>query len=143
MSGQPPRRAGPPAAGNGQAPRSAGKPRQGGGAKYTPAASAEGEQATPTPGGEKLASVQDKIDTVRGVMQNNMQMALDRGERLEVIEQKSDVLLEDSNKFQASAKATRQMFCRRHWRNVLIITILATVLLALVIWWASGGSSSS
>ena len=53
--------------------------------------------------------------------------ALDRGEQLDSIEQKSDVLLEDANKFQHSAAATKRMFCRRHWRNVLIIAVLASV----------------
>jgi hypothetical protein len=53
--------------------------------------------------------------------------AVDRGNQLDDIEQKSDVLLVDANKFQESAAATKRMFCRRHWRNIIIAAIVAAV----------------
>ena len=66
-----------------------------------------------------------------------VELAIDRGERLEVIEAKSDTLLEDSNKFAAQAASTKRMFCRRYWRMVLIMTIIGAIILALIIWAAA------
>jgi hypothetical protein len=64
-------------------------------------------------------------------------MAVERGERLEVIKQKSDVLLEESSKFPNQAAVTKRMFCRRQWRNILVIGVIAAVWLGLIIWWAT------
>lgn len=120
------------ASGNGQVARSAGKARPAG--KYAPADGA-------APPNQSIDQVNQKLGEVRTVMTDNMKKAIDRGEQLEEIEQKSDVLLEDSNRFQTSAAATKQMFCRRHWRNIIVITLLASTVIGLIIWWASSSSN--
>ena len=50
-----------------------------------------------------------------------------RGQQLEEIEQRSEVLLVDSTKFQDGARATKKMFCRRNARNIIIICVIAAV----------------
>ena len=143
MSGARPQRpagAGAPRAG---APRPS-QPRAGGSSsngRYAPAGSdVEAGAANPN---KSLDDVNAKLGEVRTVMTENMKKAIDRGDQLEAIEEKSDVLLEDANKFQRSAAATKQMFCRRHWRNILLISFLATLVLVLILWWSGAFNSSS
>jgi hypothetical protein len=144
MSGKPRASQGGGSVGNAGAPRSAqkqprGPPRQSNN-NYAPANTQGGDdEQQPTKlgsaqGDKKIAAVQTKIDAVRDVMSNNMELAITRGERLETIEQKSDVLLEDANKFQSQSAATKKMFCRRNVRNMIIIAVIAAVMLGLIIW---------
>jgi len=92
---------------------------------------------TGRPSDMRVQQMNEKLQNVRNVMTENMQRTIERGQQLEEIEAKSDVLLVDSSKFQSSAQATRRMFCRRHWRNVLMVCLIVALLLGLIIWWAS------
>ena len=62
----------------------------------------------------KVASVQRQVDAVRDVMVENIERVLERGERIELLVDKTDGLRDQAARFQASGRALRQ----RMWWNV-------------------------
>ncbi len=54
-------------------------------------------------------------------------MAIARGDQLTEMEDKSSALNDEASKFEDQAAQTRKMFCRRHWRNIIIITLIVGV----------------
>lgn len=136
-----PRAAGPPRAGAPRPSQPRGPAGTSSNGRYAPAGSdIEAGAANPN---RSIEDVNAKLGEVRTVMTENMKKAIDRGDQLEAIEEKSDVLLADSTRFQNSAAATKQMYCRRHWRNILLISFLATLVLVLILWWSGAFNSSS
>lgn len=69
------------------------------------------------PQADQFSSVQKKLDDVKNVMVQNIEMVLERGEKLELLVDKSEQLQLDSFKFQKSSKKLREaMF----WKKVKI-----------------------
>lgn len=62
----------------------------------------------------KVAAVQRQVDAVRDVMVENIERVLERGERIELLVDKTDGLRDQAARFQASGRALRQ----RMWWNV-------------------------
>ena len=62
----------------------------------------------------RVAAVQRQVDAVRDVMVENIERVLERGERLELLVDKTDGLRDQAARFQASGRALRQ----RMWWNV-------------------------
>ena len=62
----------------------------------------------------KVASVQRQVDAVRDVMVENIERVLERGERIELLVDKTDGLRDQAARFQASGRALRQ----KMWWNV-------------------------
>ena len=82
-----------------------------------------------SPEGDQLASVNNKLEDVKHVMVQNIEMVLERGEKLELLVDKSEQLQLDSFRFQKSSKKLRQaMF----WKKVKIYMLIACVVLVLL-----------
>lgn len=77
-----------------------------------------------------------KLDDVKNVMVQNIEMVLERGEKLELLVDKSEQLQLDSFRFQKSSKKLRQaMF----WKKVkiyllvfFVVALLIYILLAVI-----------
>jgi|TARA_B100000475_G_scaffold57466_1_gene39835 vesicle-associated membrane protein 7 len=81
------------------------------------------------PQADQFATVHKKLDDVKNVMVQNIEMVLERGEKLELLVDKSEQLQLDSFRFQKSSKKLRQaMF----WKKVKIYMLIACVVLVLL-----------
>eukprot|EP00775_Hariotina_reticulata_P008912 gene8912-9089_t len=80
----------------------------------------------------KMASVQRKVDEVKGIMMQNVEQVLVRGERLDVLVDRTDDLRDQAQKFQ---RAGTQLRKKMWWQNfrMQIIVVGVVVLLVLVI----------
>eukprot|EP00882_Tetradesmus_deserticola_P005130 GHRQ01005403.1.p1 GENE.GHRQ01005403.1~~GHRQ01005403.1.p1 ORF type:complete len:271 (+),score=123.77 GHRQ01005403.1:462-1274(+) len=80
----------------------------------------------------KMASVQRKVDEVKGVMLQNVEQVLVRGERLDVLVDRTDDLRDQAARFQKQGTQLRK---RMWWQNfrVKLIVIGVVVLLVVVI----------
>ena len=80
--------------------------------------------------------VQDKLEAVKGVMVQNIENILERGEKLELLVDKTDQLQTTAFQFQKSSRKLRQaMF----WRKVKLyagITFIVLLLIWLITVWA-------
>ena len=82
------------------------------------------------PSADSLSTVHSKIDEVKNVMVQNIEMILERGEKLELLVDKTEDLNQQAFKFQRSAKQLKSAMI---WRRVKL-ALLIFVVVALIIW---------
>jgi type IV secretory pathway component VirB8 len=82
---------------------------------------------------QKLAREQGKVDAIRAVMLENAEKAALRGESLQDIELKSDVLLKSSKQFQDGTRKLKWKMCRQHWRVIIAFVVVIAVILVMAI----------
>lgn len=82
---------------------------------------------------DKIAHVQAKVDSVTGIMRNNIQMALKNTDRIEEIDDKAVHLRHSAEKFKnAGNQLKREMRCR-YWKMMLLIGLVVAIILAIII----------
>lgn len=82
------------------------------------------------PSADTFAQVNNKLDDVKNVMVQNIEMVLERGEKLELLVDKTDKLQNQAFKFEKSSKRLKNaMF----WKRVKLY-LLVTFVVCLIIW---------
>lgn len=79
---------------------------------------------------KKLRRVQFQVDEVSNIMKDNIEKIMERGERLEDLEEKSDSLATNADQFWSTAK---KMQSRMWWRNMRVKVLLVLVILAILL----------
>lgn len=82
------------------------------------------------PSADSFAQVNSKLDDVRNVMVQNIEMVLERGEKLELLVDKTDRLQQQAFKFERSS---RQLKMAMWWRRIQLYLLIFLVV-AIVIW---------
>lgn len=94
----------------------------------------------PTQQNTKLEKVQFKVDKVKAVMHENIEMGLQNCVRLENLEEKSEELMQDANVFRNNAKKLRQ---KMWWKNARIwfigggLAIIAIIILVCMVYYTT------
>jgi vesicle-associated membrane protein 7 len=57
----------------------------------------------------------------------NIDKVLERGEKIELLVDKTERLESQAVKFRQKAKEVRQTFCWQNWRNTVVLTVIALV----------------
>ncbi|XP_072921107.1 vesicle-associated membrane protein 8 [Hemitrygon akajei] len=85
-----------------------------------------------------LSNLQSQVNDVKGIMTQNIEKVLDRGERLDDLIIKTDDLQATADSFQkTSTKIARKMW----WKNtkmIIIIVVIVVVIVILIILFATG-----
>ncbi|XP_011060867.1 PREDICTED: synaptobrevin homolog 2-like isoform X2 [Acromyrmex echinatior] len=82
---------------------------------------------------DKMDTVKLQIQEVADVMRDNVQKVIDRGERLEDLQQASDRLNMTGNEFREAAKrAQRRAWLQNVKSRIIIISITVTIVLFIV-----------
>lgn len=79
---------------------------------------------------KKLRRVQFQVDEVSSIMKDNIEKIMERGERLEDLEEKSDSLATNADQFWSTAK---KMQSRMWWRNMRVKVLLVLVVLVILL----------
>ncbi|XP_018351218.1 PREDICTED: synaptobrevin homolog 2-like isoform X1 [Trachymyrmex septentrionalis] len=83
---------------------------------------------------DKMDTVKLQIQEVADVMRDNVQKVIDRGERLEDLQQASDRLNMAGNEFREAAKrAQRRAWLQNVKSRIIIISITVTIVLFIVV----------
>lgn len=82
------------------------------------------------PSADTFAEVNSKLDDVKNIMVQNIEMVLERGEKLELLVDKTEKLQAQAFKFQVSS---RQLKNAMFWRRVKL-SILIFLVIAIIIW---------
>jgi vesicle-associated membrane protein 7 len=77
----------------------------------------------------KIAEVNDKVEATKQVMKDNVQKVIDRGDNIESLIEKTDILVQRSDSFRVNTKTLERNLW---WKNVKIWVILIVVTLFLV-----------
>lgn len=85
-----------------------------------------------SPEADMVGTTQKKLDDVKDVMVQNIEMVLERGEKLELLVDKTNNLQLQSFKFQSNAKALRHaMFMRKVKMYALVFFVVALIMVIL------------
>jgi len=78
----------------------------------------------------KVAAVQKRVDEVKNIMVDNIEKVLERGEKIELLVDKSENLRDRANQFQTTGRQLRR---KMWWNNVKIKIFLAVLVLVVVL----------
>ncbi|KAI5090473.1 vesicle-associated membrane protein 4 isoform X1 [Silurus meridionalis] len=82
------------------------------------------------PQNDKIRHVQSQVDEVIDVMQENISKVIERGERLEDLQDKSESLSDNASAFSSRAK---QLHRRMWWKDIKMKMIVALVIVILLL----------
>ena len=74
-----------------------------------------------------------QVDEVTGMMSENLQKIMERGEKMEELEDKAARLEEGSKQFQMSAAKVKKQNMLEHYKMKLILGGVVTLILVIVI----------
>ncbi|KAL3897499.1 MAG: hypothetical protein SGCHY_003375 [Lobulomycetales sp.] len=90
-------------------------------------------QAGPS-NGNKVNEVQREVDEVIGVMQNNIDKVVTRGEKLDALQDKTDDLQQGAMQFKKGAtKVRKQMWWKDMKLKMIIVLIIVIIVVILAI----------
>ena len=78
---------------------------------------------------DAISNVQSEIDNVRGIMTENIERVLERGERIDLLVDKTDRLGGSARDFRVRSRGLRR---RMWWKNVKLMVLLGLVVVFLV-----------
>merc|ERR1719362_930937 len=82
---------------------------------------------------DKIQEVQDEIDKTKDTVQQGIALAIDRGDKLDELDDKAQNLQNEAAIFNKRAKDTRRHFCLQQWKMIALIAFIVIVLI-VVIW---------
>lgn len=89
---------------------------------------------------DKITEVKSQINKVKEVMEQNIGIVIDRGEKIEVLEQKSADLADNANKFKKHSRDLKRAMWLKNLKIYACIGIFVAVIitiLALVIYFST------
>ncbi|KAJ1931335.1 Vesicle membrane receptor protein (v-SNARE), partial [Linderina pennispora] len=84
----------------------------------------------PTSGGNKGQEVQRQVDEVVGIMQENINKVMEREERLDTLQNKTEQLNEGARQFRRGATDVRK---KMWWRDMKLKIIIAVIIIILIV----------
>lgn len=81
---------------------------------------------------DTFAQVNSKLDDVKNVMVQNIEMVLERGEKLELLVDKTDKLNSEAFKFQKSSKQLKHAMWWRRFQLYLLIFVIIGIIIFII-----------
>lgn len=78
---------------------------------------------------DAISNVQNEIENVRGIMTENIERVLERGERIDLLVDKTDRLGGSAHEFRMRSRGLRR---RMWWKNVKLMALLVVVIIFLI-----------
>ena len=91
-----------------------------------------------SPNANKLALINQNLSDVKDVMTENLAMALQRSEKLEVMEQKAENIKQSADQFQRGATTIRRHMCLQKWKwwfiggGIILVVIIIIIIIVVV-----------
>jgi len=92
-----------------------------------------------TEGSSKIQNVQEDLDRVKGVMQENINMVLERGEKLDHLVVQSENLMDTSNSFRSGATRLKDQMWWNNFKIKAAAGIIAFIVFFIIVANACGG----
>lgn len=88
-----------------------------------------GDQQT-LPGGSKIKELQNDVNQITSVMQSSINKVLERGDRLDTLNERSELLTSRANEFRINSRNIRR---KLWWQNLRFQIILGLVVVAIIV----------
>ena len=95
-----------------------------------------------SPSADKIGQVQHKIEENKNVMRENIDKILERGEKIELLVQKTDELGHQAFRFEKEARTLKRAMIWKRVRLYLVISFVVAVLVVIAAMLACGASAS-
>ena len=90
------------------------------------------------PAADTIGRVQAQIETVKDAMVENIEKVLERGEKIELLVDKTDRLNQQAFKFERQSRTLqRDMMCRKY-RNYCLILLIVSIIIIFIVFMACG-----
>lgn len=86
------------------------------------------------PGGSKIKELQNDVNQLTSVMQSNINKVLERGDRMDTLNERSELLSSRANEFRISSRNVRRKFWWQNLRFQIIIGIVALTIVIVIIY---------
>jgi vesicle-associated membrane protein 7 len=83
-----------------------------------------------TEGGDAIGNVRREIDDVRGIMTRNIEGLLERGERIDLLVDKTDRLGGSAREFRVRSTGLKR---RMWWKNAKLMALLGLVVVLILV----------
>ncbi|CAE6487868.1 unnamed protein product [Rhizoctonia solani] len=105
---------------------------------YDPYLPRGGSSANPSgepgrPGNAKTAAIQQQIDDTVGIMRENITRVAERGERLDVLQDKTDNLAVNAQGFRRGANRVRKNMWWKDMKMRIIIAVGVAILIVIIV----------
>ena len=80
----------------------------------------------------KISNIQNNIENVKGIMANNIEQVMKRDEKLHLMIDKTDSLLQESEQFRNQSNTLKNNFCKQHYKTILISSISITIIIIIL-----------
>jgi uncharacterized coiled-coil DUF342 family protein len=76
---------------------------------------------------QKIDQIQTELNKAKGVMKQNIDKTIQRGEKLDQLGDKAETLSSQASRFQNNAKTLRRQMCWQNYRNLFILIAVMIV----------------
>lgn len=84
-------------------------------------------------GGDKISTLQSQVEDVKGVMTQNIERVLERGQRLEELMDKTTELEASAATFKKTSRSVRHKMWWKNTRWTIILVVVAILVVAIII----------
>ncbi|XDV36836.1 hypothetical protein PO909_006554 [Leuciscus waleckii] len=92
-------------------------------------------------GSDRLTETQMHVDDLKGIMVRNIDLVAQRGERLELLIDKTENLMDSSVTFKTTSRNLAHAMCMKNMKLTVIVVIVVLVVLYFIVTAACGGLS--
>ena len=90
------------------------------------------------PQADKIDAVRNEVEKTKKIMVQSIDKVLERGERIELLVDRTDQLSQQSIKFNKLGKNLKYAMCRKNVKLIIIIIIVSIIALWLILSFACG-----
>ena len=98
---------------------------------------------TNQPTDSKINDIKNQVTSVTQLMKNNIESVLERGEKLENLENKTNELEKDARSFRISTRALKRHMCMKNAKMIAIIACIIIIIILIIIAVIYAGKSST
>ncbi|XP_068229313.1 vesicle-associated membrane protein 2-like [Palaemon carinicauda] len=81
----------------------------------------------------RLEASQKEVDEITGIMKTNVQGIIDRGEKLEDLEERASSLLTATSQFEKTSSRLKKTYRWKNQKMKIIIGVVAGVVIAIIV----------
>ncbi|KAM8800178.1 vesicle-associated membrane protein 7 [Eudromia elegans] len=90
-------------------------------------------------GADQVAETQAQVDELKGIMVRNIDLVAQRGEKLELLIDKTENLVDSSVTFKTTSRNLARAMCMKNLKLTIIIIIVSIVIIYIIVSAACGG----